>query len=472
MDRNETLYYRLVLDHLEMMLPIIYTPTVGLACKQFAHIFRRPRGLYITPDSSDIESVIENWQYDDVKIAVITDGERILGLGDLGSSGMGISIGKLALYTIAGGIHPSNTMPICLDVGTNNRELLKDPVYLGRKKKRISPQQLDALLNKVMSSLNKRYKNIMIQFEDFAMRNSYRILDKFKDKFCCFNDDIQGTGAAAAAGILTSLRITRKRFQDLKFVIAGAGSAGIGIAMQISSMLKFYGVHQEEILNHIYVIDADGLLSDSKELFPFQQQFARNTSKWKKRDLLNVIKQVRPDVLIGTTGQGGLFNKDIIQLMLNSCERPLIMPLSNPTSCAEATPLDIINISKGRALVATGSPFAPFKFSGKLYRIGQCNNVYIFPGIGLGITSINCRRVTDEMFVRASQTLASLVEHDGLKLGSLYPEMKEIRNVSLKIAIETSKIGIKNKLAGTTTTDLVKLIKGNMWEPVYIPYNP
>ncbi|MBI4243444.1 MAG: NAD-dependent malic enzyme [Planctomycetes bacterium] len=471
MDRNETLYYKLVLDHLEMMLPIIYTPTVGTACKQFAHIFRRPRGMYITPeDEKDLDRVIGNWPYDDVKVAVITDGERILGLGDLGANGMGIPIGKLALYTIAAGINPIHTMPICLDVGSNNEQILNDPVYLGRRKKRIDPQKLDKLVGKVITALNKRFKNILIQFEDFALKNSFRLLDKFQDKVCCFNDDIQGTAAVTVAGILSSLRITGKQFSDLKFVIAGAGSAGIGIANHITNMLRSNTNSTGDILDNVYILKSSGLLDHKTISYDFQKSYARDTSKWGKTDLLSVVKHVKPDVLIGTTGQPNLFSKEIIQEMAKSCERPLIMPLSNPTSCCEAIPTNVIEFTKGRALIATGSPFPPTTYNGKLFRISQCNNVYIFPGIGLGVISSKAKRVTNNMFINTSLALSSMLDKDDLKLGRLYPELKEIRNISVKIATEVVKQGIKDEVCDIDQKKIQNIVKNNIWEPEYIPY--
>lgn len=474
MDRNETLYYRFLLDDLEELLPIVYTPTVGLACKEFAHIFRRTRGLYITYNDRDkIDCILDNWQADKVQVAVITDGERILGLGDLGTNGMGISIGKLALYTAAGGLHPAYTMPICLDVGTNNNELASDPLYLGTRHRRITAQQLDRLVGTVLSALNKRFPGILVQFEDFALRNSFRILDKFRNEYRCFNDDIQGTGSVALAGILSSLKITKKSFSDMKFVIVGAGSAGIGIANQIKTMLVSCGLAESSANERIFVLRSKGLLDiKDPELQPFQKPYARDLTGWKNADLASVIKEAMPDVLIGTTGQHGLFNRHIIQLAAKYCERPLIMPLSNPTSCSEATPEEVINVTKGRGLVATGSPFPPVNYKGKTHVIGQCNNVYIFPGVGLGVVSCKSKTVSDMMFIRAARTLASMVTENDLENHKLYPDLKQIRKICKKIAIEVVKQAIEEKLTRTSRKDTEKLINNNIWVPEYLPYIP
>ena len=427
MDRNETLFYRVILDHLEEMLPIIYTPTVGLACQRFGHIYRRRRGLYFTPeDVHHVDSILADWPFDAVRIVVVTDGERILGLGDLGAGGMGIPIGKLSLYVAAGGIHPAQTLPVCLDTGTDNASLLADPLYLGIRRRLVRGEEYDRLVEAFFMGVQKRFPKALIQFEDFAIQNSFRLLDRYRHRGLCFNDDIQGTGGVALAAILSGVRITGTTLDDQRIVIAGAGSAGVGIARRIRAASKKVP---------IWINDSRGLVTPDRAK-PHQKPFAQEEEA---DDLAGVCRRVRPTILVGVTGRPGLFTEEIIRSM--DGPRPMVLPLSNPTSSSECTPDEARTWTDGRALVATGSPFP---------NTPQCNNVYIFPGIGLGTLMTGADRVTDVMFTAAARAVADLGGD------SLLPPLRDIRRVSAAVA----------RALGADDPERA------MWQPCYVPYRP
>ncbi len=441
LDRNETLFYRVLLDNLEEMLPIVYTPTVGEACQKFGRLYRRARGLYLTPeDTPRIDEILSRWPHDDVRVIVVTDGERVLGLGDLGAGGMGISIGKISLYVAGGGIHPAQTLAVCLDTGTNNETLLADELYLGLPRRRVRGPSYDALVDAFLRGVQRRWPKAMVQFEDFAMSNSFRILARYRDEVRCFNDDIQGTGAVALAGVLAGARINGQRLEDLRVVICGAGSAGIGIGRALSSA-------------QVWMLDIDGLLTtDRTGLLPEQQPFARDEAPGK---LVDVVRRVRPHVLIGVTGQPGTFTREIIEAMEGP--RPMIFPLSNPNSCAECTPADARAWTNGRAIVATGSPFP---------ETPQCNNVYVFPGIGLGVMTSEAERVTDRMVRAAAEALASLATGD-----DIYPEMTSIRSVSKTVAAAVAHAAVEDGVAPKfTDAELAERMEDAIWSPAYLPY--
>lgn len=442
-ERNQTLFYRLLVDRFEELLPIVYTPTVGEACQQFGRIYRRPQGLYLTlEDVPRIDEVLGNWPYRDVAVIVVTDGERILGLGDQGAGGMGISLGKLALYVAGAGIHPARTMPVCLDVGTDNAALLEDPLYLGTPRRRVRGPAYDELVETFVRGVQKRFPGAIIQFEDFAKDNASRLLEAYRGKARCFNDDIQGTGAVAAAGVLAALRAIGEKLEQQRVVIAGAGSAGLGIARMLKGA-------------QTWILDSKGLLVTGRtNLSAEQRPYARAEPGG---TFLEVVRRVRPTVLIGTSGQAGLFTREAVEAM--DAPHPIILPLSNPTSKSECTAAQAREWTGGRAVVASGSPFPDTP---------QCNNVYIFPGVGLGTLASGASRVTDSMFNAAAQTLA------GLASGSeIFPPLREIRRVSAEIAFAVGKAassaGVAEPCDDTTLRDR---IAAQVWEPRYLPYRP
>jgi malic enzyme len=443
LDRNETLFYRVLIDHLEELLPIVYTPTVGLACQQFGRIYRRTRGIYLRPeDTHRVDEILANWPFPDVRVIVVTDGERVLGLGDLGAGGMGISIGKSSLYVAGAGIHPARVLPICLDVGTNNENLLLDALYLGKARRRVRGPEYDALVEALFQGVAKRFPKAMVQFEDFGMGNALRLLARYQDRACSFNDDIQGTGAVTLAGVLAGLKLTGGRLEDQRVVIAGAGSAGTGIGRMLKGA-------------QIWMVDVDGLITTSRAtLTPEQKQFARDEPGGSLED---TVLRVKPTVLVGVTGKAGLFTREMVQAMTGP--RPIVFPLSNPTSMCECTPDDVRAWTGGKGLVATGSPFPG---------TAQCNNVYIFPGVGLGVVASEARRVTDRMMRAAAQRLATLTQGE-----QLFPAMHEIRKISAHIAFAVAKTAMEERVAEPRDDDALRArIKDEMWEPKYIRYRP
>jgi len=467
-DRNETLFYRVVMDHLEEMMPIIYTPTVGKACQEFGHIFRRSRGFYISSnDRGQMEKMLHNWPTRDVKVIVVTDGERILGLGDLGASGMGIPIGKLSLYTACAGINPTQCLPITIDVGTDNEALLIDPLYTGLRQKRIRGEAYDAIIEEFMVAVEKNFPGVLVQFEDFGNSNAFRLLARYRDQACTFNDDIQGTGSVALAGVLSALHLTGGKLSDQRVLFLGAGEAGIGIAENIVNVLVETGLTPEEARKRCWFVDSKGLIVKSRtDLSAHKQHYAHDHAPC--IDLFSAVKSLKPTMLIGVSGQPKTFTQEIVKTMGSLNQRPVIFALSNPTSKAECTAEEAYNWTEGRAVFASGSPFAPVTIGGKTLVPGQGNNAYIFPGVGLGIVSTGARRVTESMFIAAARTLASLIRENELAEGRVYPSLKRIHEVSLAIAIAVAEEVFAQKLnSQPRPADLPAYIKSQMFKPEY-----
>ncbi|RCV89141.1 NAD-dependent malic enzyme [Billgrantia montanilacus] len=475
-DDNETLYYRLVSEHLEEMLPIIYTPTVGQACEEFSNIYRNHRGLFISyPDRERMDDILRSATKDRVKVIVVTDGERILGLGDQGIGGMGIPIGKLALYTACGGISPAYTLPIMLDVGTNNQTLLDDPMYMGWRHPRISQEEYDAFIESFIAAVKRRWPHVLLQFEDFAQANAVPLLERYRNELCCFNDDVQGTASVCVGTLMAACQARGETMADQRVVFVGAGSAGCGIAEQVVVAMQTEGLSEQTARSRVFMVDREGLVtSDQSWLRDFQRRLAHDpamTEGWDGQALAEVARRVKPTVMIGVCGQKGIFTEEVVRAMHAGCERPLIMPLSNPTSRAEATPWDVLNWTDGQALVATGSPFQPVVYDGETYPIAQCNNAYIFPGIGLGVVASGARRVTDAMLMAASRALAreAPLVKDGE--GALLPALSQIRELSKAIAFDVAAQAQGEGVA--LKTDGIKLrqaIERSSWEPEYRRY--
>ena len=481
--RNEHLFYRLLIDHVEEFLPIVYTPTVGRACQEFSHIFRRARGLWITPGHRGrIFEVLGNAPFDDVRLIVVTDNERILGLGDQGAGGMGIPIGKLALYTAAAGIHPSQTLPISLDVGTDNETLLLDDLYLGWRFPRLRGADYDSLVEEFVQAVKLRFPKALLQWEDFKKANAFRLLDRYRKVITCFNDDIQGTAAVAAAGMMAGCRATGVPIEEQRVVILGAGAAGIGIARLLRDTFRRAGLKGERLIRAVASLDSRGLVVDDEEIrdvhkrdfaWPAALAAKMGLEKSSRRDLLAVVQAVKPTVLIGTSGEPGTFTEAVVREMGKHVERPVIFPMSNPTSQSEAKPVDIVAWTDGRALIATGSPFDPVHHAGRTIKVGQGNNVYIFPGVGLGALVAEAREVTDGMFAVAAQRLADEVKASDLASGNLFPPAQEIRRVSARIAEavvrEARESGVGRAIPDQ---DIPRRVAAAMWDPTYLPMIP
>ena len=479
-DNNETLFYRLVRDHLEEMMPIIYTPTVGDACEQFSDIYRSSRGLFISyEERHQIDDILRNATKNSVKVIVVTDGERILGLGDQGIGGMGIPIGKLSLYTACGGISPAYTLPVMLDVGTNNEKLLNDPMYMGARHKRINQDEYDEFVYLFINAIKRRWPNVLLQFEDFAQPNAMPLLKRYRDEICCFNDDIQGTASVTVGSLLAACRVKEVKLSEQKVVFVGSGSAGCGIAEQIISQMVTEGVSEAQARSQIFMVDRFGLLSEGMGgLRDFQAALVQSKDALKEwsysgefASLLDVMHCTKPDILIGVSGQPGLFTEQVIKTMYQGCDRPIIFPLSNPSKQVEATPKDVITWTQGQAIVATGSPFAPFEFEGKEFKIPQCNNSYIFPGIGLGVIAANATRVTESMLMITSETLAENSPLANTGEGSLLPALTDIESLSKKIAFKVAKKAIEEGVALEISDDAIRAaIEKNYWLPEYRNY--
>ncbi len=479
-DTNETLFYRLIGNHLEEMMPVIYTPTVGAACERFSEIYRRARGVFISyQNRHNLDDILQNVPNHNVKVIVVTDGERILGLGDQGIGGMGIPIGKLSLYTTCGGISPAYTLPIVLDVGTNNQQLLDDPLYMGWRHPRITDDEYYQFVDDVIQAIKARWPDVLLQFEDFAQKNAMPLLNRYRNEICSFNDDIQGTAAVTVATLIAASRGAGSQLSEQKIVFLGAGSAGCGIAEQIIAQIVREGLSEEEARQRVFMVDRFGLLTDGMpNLLPFQNKLVQKREQLQSWDttsealsLLDVVRNVKPNILIGVSGQPGLFTEEIIREMHKHCPRPIVMPLSNPTSRVEATPQNILSWTDGEALVATGSPFSPVTVKGKQYPIAQCNNSYIFPGIGLGVIASGASRVTDEMLMAASETLAQHSPLVNNGEGPVLPELKDIQTVSRAIAFAVGKVAQEQGVAVKTSAEaLLQAISDNFWLPEYRNY--
>jgi len=479
-DTNETLYYNLLTKHLEEMLPIIYTPTVGLACQQFSQIYRRKRGLFVSyPDRDKIAAMLKNTDKRNVKVIVVTDSERILGLGDQGIGGMGIPIGKLAIYSGCGGISPAYTLPITLDVGTNNQELLDDPMYMGWRHKRVVGEDYYNFVDGFIQQVTARWPDVLVQFEDFAQAHATPLLKKYAQKIRCFNDDIQGTASVTVGTLLAACYANSSDLKNHRIVFIGGGSAGCGIATQIVAHMVKDGLTEEQALSRIYLFTHQGLLtSDMDHLLDFQRKFAREpneVSDWSSTGesvgLLDLVRESKPTILIGVSGQAGLMTEAVIKAMYTNCAKPIVLPLSNPTSHVEAFPEDVIRWTDGNAIVATGSPFDPIEFEGVRHVIAQCNNSYIFPGVGLGVIASHAKHVTQNMFMAASDALAKnspIVNGTG---DTLLPALSQIREVSLSIALAVGMQAMKDGVAEVISEqDLQIKIKENFWAPEYRDY--
>ena len=483
-DRNEYLFYRVLIDHIEEFLPIVYTPTVGQACQEFSHIFRRARGIWITPDHRGrIREILGNAPFDDVRLIVVTDNERILGLGDQGAGGMGIPIGKLALYTAAAGIPPWQTLPISLDVGTDNPALLSDEFYLGWRAPRLRGPEFDALVDEFVHAVQARFPRAILQWEDFKKVTAFTLLDRYKQVITSFNDDIQGTAAVGVAGLIAGSRATGVPLTEQRIVILGAGAAGIGIARLLRDTLKRAGLRGEALTTAIANLDSRGFLVDDlpiqdahKRAFAWPAALAEKAGlgQGKPRDLLAVVRAVEPTMLIGTSGHPGVFTEEILREMAKHVDRPLVFPMSNPTSKAEATPADILRWTDGRALVATGSPFAPVTHLGRTHVIGQGNNAFIFPGLGLGLLVAEAREVKESLFAAAALRLAEEAHQADLDAGSLFPPTGQIRRVTARVAEAVVRAareeGVANRLL--TDAEIPRAVAEAMWYPTYLPVEP
>ncbi len=467
-DRNEALFYRVVLDNIDEMMPIIYTPTVGLACQSYGHIFRRPRGIFISAeDRGRVSEILSNWPQRDVRIIVVTDGERILGLGDLGVNGMGIPVGKLSLYTTCAGIDPTLCLPVTLDTGTNNQALLDDPLYIGLRQPRLRGDAYDELVGEFFQAAVDLFPKVLIQFEDFANQNAFRLLKKYQNQYCTFNDDIQGTAGVAMAGLYSALRITGERLRDQKILFLGAGEAGLGVGHLLVSALISKGLTEREAKERCWYVDSKGLVVQSRgDLAAQKRYFAHDHDQIP--DLLSAIATLKPTAIIGVSGQAGSFSREVIESISSINRRPIVFALSNPTSKSECTAEEAYAWSGGRAVFASGSPFAPVTIDSHTYVPGQGNNAYIFPGVGLGVIASHSAIVSDEMFYVAAKALADQVSSEDLAQGRIYPSLGKIREISLAIALAVAEVAYANNLARKPRPDdLVAHIKSRMYQPDY-----
>jgi len=479
-DTNETLFYALLVRNVEQMLPLVYTPTVGEACQRFSEIWRKPRGLFLSyPNKERIAHILSHPRYDDVKCIVVSDGERILGLGDQGAGGMGIPIGKMALYTALGGIHPEHCLPILLDVGTDNEALLNTPIYVGWRHHRIRGEEYDAFVDVFVQSVKKRWPHVLLQWEDFAGSNAARLLARYRDQLCTFNDDIQGTAAVATATVMSAINVTGTSLEQQKVVVVGFGSAGLGITNLLVRFMQDKGLTEEEARKRFYAIDRYGLITENtKDVRLEQLLYARKEQEvrgWRQPSgeitLLDVVRNAKPSVLIGVSGQPGAFTEQAVREMAKHTARPVIFPLSNPTSRSEATPQDLMDWTEGRALIGTGSPFDPVNVGGKKIHITQTNNSYIFPGLALGIVAAKSRRVTDTMIKAAAEELVRHLPTLKDKEASLLPPISQARKLGREIAQAVGKQAIQDGQAQVADEDAFNCeLEANIWEPAYVPY--
>jgi len=477
-DSNEVLFYALLVRHIEEMLPIVYTPTVGHGCQAFSHNFWKPRGLFLSiPYEDRISRILSHPHFDDVEVIVVTDGERILGLGDQGAGGMCISIGKLSLYTGCGGIHPATTLPIFLDVGTDNPERLSDPLYIGWRHERVRGQEYDDFIEAFVAAVTERWGHVLLQWEDFARSNATRLLERYRDRLCTFNDDVQGTAVVAAGALLATANVTGVPIRDQRIAVVGAGGAGSGISLLLLQAMIAEGLSEAEARSRFYLIDRDGLLVEGmKDLMPFQQPFVQPRSainEWKREredfiSLGDVVRNARPTVLIGVSGQPGAFPENVVRDMAATVDRPVIFPLSNPNSRAEATPADLMAWTDGRAVIGVGSPFPPLLRDGAYMRVDQTNNSYVFPGIGLGAVAVQARRISDGMLMAAARALADLSPSKNNPRGNLLPPVTELRDVSFRVA---QGVAIQARKEGLTdafdNSEIYTKVRTKMWSPAY-----
>jgi len=480
-DRSEVVFYKLVTEHLKEMVPIVYTPTVGTACLQMSHIQRRFRGIYITPENIEhIDRVFQNITLPQVNLIVVTDGERILGLGDLGSDGMGIPVGKVSLYVAAGGLHPHVCLPVCLDVGTNNTRLLEDPAYLGYRHPRLRGESYEKIVETFVLAVKRHFPEALLQWEDFGKSTAFKNLERYRDRILSFNDDIQGTGSTALAALMTAMRIRRSRFQDERYLIVGMGQAGTGISMNILAALAEEGLSPEEARARIFAVDVQGLLMEGDPVLePPQRPMAQRLAAVAGWDLetpgrisvLDVVRNARPTVLIGVTAQPGLFSEEILQAVAEATERPIVFALSNPTSKCEATPEQVWRATDGKGLVATGSPFPPLEWKGRTLRPSQCNNMYIFPGVGLGALVARATKVTDSMLMAASRAISALVTPEQEAMGLLLPAMEDIRQASAVVAVAVARQAREEGLGRLLDDEqLAKTVARAQWDPHFTPF--
>lgn len=480
-DTNETLYYAVVSRDLEALLPVIYTPTVGAVCQQYNRIFRRPRGLFLSIHQKDsLVDILANPRFDAVECIVVTDGERILGLGDLGIGGMGIPIGKLALYTGCGGVAPEKTLAILLDTGTSNETCLADPCYLGNRHERVRGQAYDDFIEAFVDAVDKRWPGVLLQWEDFHRVNASRLCEKYRDRLCSFNDDIQGTAAVAVGVLLSAINLTGIPLTEQRIAVVGGGSAGIGISDLLCKTMIRLGLSEEEARSRFYIVDRFGLVTDqTPDLETFQKAFTQRTqdiAEWTLDNpdfvgLMDVMRNAKPGVLVGVSGQAGIFTESVIREMAKHAPLPVVLPMSNPTSCIEAQPADIVRWSDGRAIVGTGSPFEPFEFQGKLHHFAQSNNSYIFPGLGLAVLALGIRRISDAMLIASAQALADL-SPARLQAGArLLPTIADMRVVSVAVALAVAKQAREEGLCEALSDEQIEeRVKATVWEPVYKPY--
>ena len=479
-DTNETVFFALLTRNIEELLPIAYTPTVGAGCQHFSRLFRKPRGLFLSlQHRKRLKQILSNPQFDRTEVIVVTDGERILGLGDQGAGGMGIPIGKLALYTACGGIHPCTTLPIFLDVGTDNDERLADPLYVGWRHERVRGDEYDVFVEEFITAVTDRWPHVLLQWEDFAKSNATRLLDRYRDRLCSFNDDIQGTAAVATGTLLSAIGVTGVPLTEQRIAIFGAGSAGCGIANLLMAAMIEAGIDAKAAARRFFMVDQDGLLLEGMSgIAPFQRPFVQDratVASWhleqpSRVTLLDVVRNAKPTTLIGVSGQPGLFSEQIVRTMAENNRRPVIFPLSNPTSRAEATPSDIQRWSHGRAAIGTGSPFPPLVRDGRPFKVDQTNNSYIFPGVGLGVIAVRARRITDTMLMAAAKALAAMSPARNDTGSNLLPPVTALREVSIAVALATARQAREERLTDMAENAIEAAIHGKMWSPKYLPY--
>ena len=470
-NRNESLFFRTIVDHPDEIVPLVYTPTVGAACQQFSHVVQRPRGLFITPGHRGrIAAVLRNWPYRDVAIIVVTDGGRILGLGDLGANGMGIPIGKLVLYSACAGVEPTRTLPVTLDVGTNTESILADPLYCGTRRRRIERSEYDALVEEFVAATQEVFPGVLIQFEDFANVNAFRLLARYRERVCAFNDDVQGTGAVLLAGMLCAMRVTRGRLADQRILCLGAGGAAAGLCNMVAAALTIDGLPEAEARRRLWMFDTKGLVVAARtDLAEHKRPFAHEHPP--VASYLDAVKALRPTAIVGVSTAGGAFTEDVLKAMAAINSRPIVFALSNPTVKSECTAEQAYRATEGRGLFASGSPFDPVPLAGATHVPRQCNNSYVFPGVGLGAIACGTQRVTDEMFLAAARTLAAQVSDADLAQGSLYPPLARVREVSARIAAAVAEVAHARGLATRPQpADVLEDVRRQMYRPEYRTY--